>query len=132
MCSSDLLNARTWAALAEMKAQRSTRMGPAIRHALAKLSRQSARMKVLIVVSDGYPQDFDYGPDRTDDEYGIQDTARALQEAEAQGVHTFCITIDPSGHDYLRRMCPDQRYMVIDDVHDLPQELSKVYRALTV
>jgi nitric oxide reductase activation protein len=128
----DKLTARTWAALAAMKAQRSTRMGPAIRHALAKLERQPGRMKVLIVVSDGYPQDFDYGPDRTDDEYGIQDTARALQEAETQGVHTFCITIDPSGHDYLRRMCRDNRYMVIDDVQDLPAELTKVYRALTV
>lgn len=128
----DKLTTRTWAALAAMKAQRSTRMGPAIRHALTKLERQPARMKVLIVISDGYPQDFDYGPDRTSDEYGIQDTARALLEAETQGVHTFCITIDPSGHDYLRRMCRENTYMVIDEVADLPGELVKVYRALTV
>ena len=128
----DKLSSRTWAAMAAMKAQRSTRMGPAIRHALTKLERQPSRMKVLIVVSDGYPQDFDYGPDRTSDEYGIQDTARALQEAELQGVHTFCITIDPSGHDYLRRMCRENSYMVIDEVADLPGELVKVYRALTV
>lgn len=127
----DRLTSRTWAAMAEMQPRRSTRMGPAIRHAIAKLDREGARMKVLIVVSDGYPQDCDYGPDRNDDEYGIQDTAAALREAQRKGIQTFCITIDPAGHDYLRRMCPDERYLVIDEVADLPRELSKVYRALT-
>lgn len=127
----DRLNARTWSAMAAMQPRRSTRMGPAIRHALAKLAPQAARMKVMIIVSDGYPQDCDYGPDRNDDEYGIQDTAAALREAQQKGVQTFCMTIDPAGHDYLRRMCPDDRYLVLDEVADLPRELSKVYRALT-
>ena len=128
----DKLNNRTWAAMGAMKPRRSTRMGPAIRHALTKLDRQPVRMKVLIIVSDGFPQDYDYGPDRTDHEYGIQDTARALQEAERKGVQTFCVTIDRSGNDYLRRMCPDNRYLIIDEVAALPSELTKVYRALTL
>ena len=46
-------------------------------------------MKVLIVVSDGYPQDCDYGPDRNDDEYGIQDTAAALREAALRGLAQY-------------------------------------------
>jgi nitric oxide reductase activation protein len=46
-------------------------------------------------------------------------------------VQTFCVTIDPAGYDYLRRMCPDERYLVIDEVAELPKALSKVYRALT-
>lgn len=127
----DRLSARTWAAIAAMKPRRSTRMGPAIRHALTRLVAQPTRIRVLIVVSDGFPQDRDYGPDRNDDEYGVQDTARALFEAQRAGVQTFCVTIDPSGHDYLRRMCPDDRYLVIDEVEDLPDALTKVYRALT-
>jgi hypothetical protein len=127
----DALSARAWAALAAMEPRRSTRMGPAIRHATAKLSRQGEAVKVLIVVSDGYPQDSDYGPDRHDEEYGIQDTARALVEAADAGIATFCVTIDPAGHDYLQRMCAPDRYMVIDDVAALPGELTKIYRALT-
>ncbi|HWW21354.1 MAG TPA: VWA domain-containing protein [Steroidobacteraceae bacterium] len=127
----DRLSAQTWAALAAMEPLRSTRMGPAIRHALMKLLREPARMKVLIIVSDGYPQDHDYGPDRRDDSYGIEDTACALREAERAGVIAFCVTIDPAGHDYLRRMCADSRYMVIDDVMALPRELTKIYRTLT-
>ena len=127
----DRLRAREWAALAAMQPRRSTRMGPAIRHAVARLQAQATRLKLLIVISDGYPQDRDYGPDRNDDEYGIQDTAQALREAQHAGVQTFCVTVDPAGHDYLRRMCPDDRYLVIDEVAALPRELSKVYRALT-
>ncbi|HEY2677896.1 MAG TPA: VWA domain-containing protein [Steroidobacteraceae bacterium] len=127
----DKLSVRTWAALAAIQPRRSTRMGTAIRHALSKLARESASMKILIIISDGYPEDHDYGADRTDREYGIQDTARALREAERAGVTDFCVTIDPAGHDYLRRMCRESRYLVIDDVTALPRELSKVYRTLT-
>jgi nitric oxide reductase NorD protein len=127
----DKLCARTWAALAAMQPRRSTRMGAAIRHALSKLARETARMKLLIIISDGYPEDHDYGTDRNDREYGLQDTARALQEAERVGTVSFCVTIDPAGHDYLRRMCQESRYLVIDDVSALPRELTKVYRTLT-
>jgi hypothetical protein len=128
----DPVSPQTWAALAAMQPRCSTRMGPAIRHALNRLTHQPENMKVLIIVSDGYPEDRDYGPDRNDTEYGIKDTARALREAQAAGVMDFCITIDPAGHDYLKRMCTASRYLVIDDVDALPRELIKVYRALTV
>jgi nitric oxide reductase NorD protein len=127
----DKLSLRTWGALAAMQPRRSTRMGAAIRHALSKLVRETAGIKVLIIVSDGYPEDHDYGTDRTDREYGIQDTARALWEVERAGITDFCVTIDPAGHDYLRRMCKETRYLVIDDVTALPHELTKIYRTLT-
>jgi nitric oxide reductase activation protein len=126
------LNARTKSALAAMKPKRSTRMGPAIRHAIRRLQAQDAPLKVLIMLSDGFPQDSDYGPDRNDHEYGIQDTAKAIQEAEQRNIATFCITVDQSGHDYLRRMCEEDRYLVIDEIESLPNELSKIYQLLTV
>ena len=56
---------------------------------------------------------------------------KALSEARQQGVQSFCLTVDQSGHDYLRDMCPDRQYMVIGDLKELPQELSKVYQSLT-
>ena len=40
------------------------------------------------------------------------------------------MTVDRSGQDYLKRMCPDSRYLVIEDIEDLPEALSKVYEAL--
>lgn len=123
--------ARSWGALAAIEPQGSSRMGAAIRHAGAKLAAVVARMRVMIIVSDGYPQDIDYGPDRSSDEYGLQDTARAIDEVSRRGVQVFCISVDPGGHDYLRRLCPANRYLVIDEVNQLPIELVKVYRGLT-
>lgn len=127
----DGFSARTLESIAAMKPKRSTRMGPAIRHSTHKLMQSGHAMKVLMVISDGFPQDSDYGPERGNHDYGVEDTARALQEAQQKGVETFCVTVDRSGQDYLRRMCPDARYLVIEEMEDLPDQLSKVYAALT-
>jgi nitric oxide reductase NorD protein len=127
----DAFSYRTLGALAAMKPRRSTRMGPAIRHSVRKLSRAASALKVLIVISDGFPQDCDYGPDRADHGYGVEDTAKALEEAQRAGVETFCVTVDRSGHDYLKQMCPDARYMVIEEIEALPSALSKIYERLT-
>jgi nitric oxide reductase NorD protein len=117
--------------LGGIKACRSTRMGPAIRHATKMLVDTGCKTKALIIISDGYPQDFDYGKDRSSRDYGIKDTTRALVEARQKDVQGFCLTVDQSGHDYLREMCPDKQYMVIQDVTQLPGELSKIYRMIT-
>ena len=55
---------------------------------------------------------------------------KALEEAEGAGIHTFCVTVDRSGHDYLRRMCPEMCYMVIAETEGLPAALQKAYRQL--
>lgn len=117
--------------IAAIKPHRSTRMGPAIRHAIRKFAPQDAHLKLLLLLSDGYPQDYDYGKDRTSKEHGLQDTTMALHEARLKGIQTFCLTVDPAGHDYLRAMCPDQQYLVLNDMASLPRELPKVYRSLT-
>jgi nitric oxide reductase activation protein len=123
-------DARAARALVAMKPRRSTRMGPAIRHAQRKLAATGAALKILVVLSDGFPQDCDYGPDRGNHEYGVADTGQALREAEAAGVRTFCVTVDRSGHDYLQSMCPDDRYRVIEDIDALPGALARIYRHL--
>jgi hypothetical protein len=114
-----------------LKPYRSTRMGPPIRHAIHKLRRQPARLKTLILLSDGYPQDFDYGKDRRGKEYGIQDTKVALQEARRKGIHTFCLTVDREGKSYLPEMCGAGKFIVIENVAQLPRLLPKIYRGLT-
>ena len=103
-------------------------MGTALRHCRAKLNREDARRKNLFLLSDGFPQDQDYGYDRTSHEYGVQDTARALAELAQDGTYTYCITVDRSGEDYLRKMCPESQYMVIHDILSLPEVLLKLYR----
>ncbi len=107
--------------------KRSTRMGTAIRHVREKFKDVTSRAKHVILLSDGFPQDFDYGHDRRSNAYGIQDTMVALKELEMAGVLPFCITVDKTGHDYLRQMCAPSRYLVIEDITSLPRQLPKVY-----
>ncbi len=115
------------ARVGSVEPKRSTRMGTAIRHAREKFKDVSSRAKHIILLSDGFPQDFDYGQDRRSNAYGIQDTMVALKELEMAGVMPFCITVDRTGHDYLRQMCQPSRYLVIEDIGALPKQLPKIY-----
>ncbi len=110
---------------------RSTRMGPAIRHATAKLDAYDAKVKILILMSDGRPQDHGYGRDRTEKEYAIHDTKQALLEARRKGITPFALTVDKEGHDYLGQMCEDMGYEVVADIEQLPHRLPTLYRRLT-
>jgi len=107
---------------------RSTRMGPAIRHAIAKLEGFHAKVKILILVSDGRPQDEEYGRDPAEREYAVHDTRQALLEAKRRRIAPFLITVDSTGHDYLRAMCADMGYEVVADIESLPRRLPKLYR----
>jgi nitric oxide reductase activation protein len=55
----------------------------------------------------------------------------ALEEAARKQIHTFCITVDRAGHDYLRKMFSSSQYLVIEETTALPRELPKIYRKLT-
>ncbi len=109
---------------------RSTRMGPALRHATAKLDSYDAKVKILFLVSDGRPQDHGYGRDRTEKEYAVHDTKQALVEAKRDSITPFLITVDKDGHDYLKQMCDDIGYEVVDEIESLPRRLPTLYRHL--
>jgi hypothetical protein len=107
--------------------QNNTRLGAAIRHAAAKLSKQDARTRLLIVLSDGRPYDHDYGDAR----YAREDTREALRQAKTLGITPFCITIDRESEAELRDLYGDVGYTIIDDVLTLPERLPGIYRRLT-
>jgi nitric oxide reductase NorD protein len=122
------LSATVKGRIGALEPKRSTRMGTALRHATEKLASITSRSRHIILLSDGFPQDFDYGQDRRSNVYGLRDTTVALRECEAAGITPFCITVDKAGHDYLREMCDGSRYMVIEDIAALPRELPKIYQ----
>src|SRR5690606_14653335 len=70
-------------------------------------------------------------PDRRDVEYGLRDTARAIEQARGRGIDTLLVTVDRASHDYLRRMCPPGRYRVIEEIDSLAGEIARAYRTMT-
>lgn len=107
--------------------QNNTRLGAAIRHATARLGKQDARTRLLIVLSDGRPYDHDYGDAR----YAREDTREALRQAKNEGITPFCITIDRESEAELRDLYGEIGYTIIDDVLSLPERLPGIYRRLT-
>jgi nitric oxide reductase NorD protein len=104
-----------------------TRMGPPVRHAAGMLQAVEARVRLLIILTDGKPEDYD----DYKGEYAIEDTRHALLEARAAGIHSFGINIDQQAHDYNARMYGEANYIFLDKVSDLPIRMPAIYRNLT-
>jgi hypothetical protein len=104
-----------------------TRLGAPIRHVTALLARQATRRRLLLLLSDGKPND----DDEYEGVYGVEDTRQAAVEARLQGVDLFCLTVDRQGAFYLPRMFGQHGYASLWNVHHLPCRLSEMYRRLT-
>ncbi len=105
-----------------------TRLGAFVRHAGWMLGSMPQGRRILILISDGKPED--RGEYRG--EYGIRDTALAVGEARRLGLFIFCISMDNSeqAEDYLRKIFGPGHYLVLDRVDDLPTRLPEVFRSL--
>ena len=112
--------------LAAMQAGWSTRMGAAIRHASHYLSARQADKKLMLVLTDGEPADIDVHDDRQ----LIEDSRKAVLEAEQEGIYTYCINLDPEADDYVRDIFGHQ-FTIIDRVERLPEQLPRLFMALT-
>lgn len=103
-----------------------TRAGAAIRHATNGLMKQPAGHRLLLLLSDGKPNDNDLYEGR----YGLEDTRQAINEARQHGVHPFCLTIDQKGADYLPKVFGRQQYALLSRPDELPQVLLEWLRWL--
>lgn len=104
-----------------------TRMGAAIRESTTILDKQQNANKLLLILSDGKPNDVD----RYDGRYGIEDTKKAIEEAKQKGITPFCITIDLDAKEYLPYLFGRHSYAVIRDAQKLPKLLPEIYMNLT-
>jgi len=109
-----------------LRPEKNTRMGPAVRHATTKLAAYPAKVKLLVILSDGLPNDQDYSQ-----EYAIEDCRAAIRESRSKFVHVHAITVNAANSPHLDRLYGDVHHSVIADVKDLPDKLPRIYRALT-
>ena len=112
--------------IAGMKAGYSTRMGAAMRHAAHYLEAQKADKKLLLILTDGEPADIDV----VDERLLIEDSHKAVQELDQQGIYSYCISLDPKADEYVRDIFGNQ-HMVIDNVDKLPEKLPALFASLT-
>ncbi len=110
-----------------MSGRLATRMGAAIRHATAGFEGVESRRRLLLLLSDGRPEDYDDGGDRR---YLHEDTRMAVKEAVAKGVHPFCITVDTMANQYLPQIFGPGHYLVLDHINSLPNKLPEIYLRL--
>lgn len=104
-----------------------TRMGAAVRHATHLLGRQTAARRLLLLLTDGKPNDLDHYEGR----YGIEDTRMALLEARRAGLRPFCVTIDQEADDYLPYLFGRDGFVLIRHPEELPRRLLLLYTRLT-
>lgn len=104
-----------------------TRMGAGIRESAKILEKQHSANKLLLILSDGKPNDVD----RYDGRYGIEDTKKAIEEVKKKGITPFCITIDIDAKEYLPYLFGRNSYALIRDAKKLPKVLPDIYMNLT-
>lgn len=120
-------NAQIRGRIAQIKPSFYTRMGAAIRQAQNLLCQQHARHRLLLILTDGKPNDLDHYEGR----YGVEDTRHAIRTARQQGLQVFCVTIDQRANDYLPYLFGSQGYLVIRQPAELPRRLPLLYMQLT-
>ncbi len=103
-----------------------TRMGAAIRYATEQLIQQASQQKLLLILTDGKPNDLD----KYESRYGLEDTKKAVQEAKTAGLMPFCVSIDYQASDYLPYLFGNQGYIHLSNALDLPKKLPKLFYQL--
>ena len=104
-----------------------TRMGAAIRHATGQLAHRPERKRLLMLLTDGKPNDLDVYEGR----YGLEDTRQAVREAHAAGLIPFCVTIDEKAHDYLPMLFGQNGYAMVRKPQDLVRQLTQAWATLS-
>ncbi len=103
-----------------------TRMGAAVRDATRRLAARPERQRLLLVLTDGKPNDLDIYEGR----YGLEDTRHAIQEARDAGLTPFCVTIDHEAHDYLPLLFGSNGYALVRQPQDLTRRLTQAWVSL--
>ncbi|MCP3467790.1 nitric oxide reductase activation protein NorD [Bradyrhizobium sp. CCGUVB23] len=101
-----------------------TRIGAAVRHAAAGLARQPQRKKLLLVLTDGKPNDVDHYEGR----FAIEDTRKSVQEARRLGIAVFGVTVDATAQSYFPTLFGRGGYAIVGNIRRLPAALPAIYR----
>ena len=104
-----------------------TRLGAAIRHVSMHLSKETAARRLLIVLTDGKPNDLDH----YEGQHGIEDSHMAVREARRAGQTLHGVVIDEDGQDWFARIFGRGGFTLLPNPARLTRALPDIYRQLT-
>ncbi len=104
-----------------------TRLGAAIRHVSAQLGDEGATRRLLLVLTDGKPNDLDH----YEGVHGIEDSRMAVREARALGQAIHGVIVDADGQDWFARIFGRAGFTLLPDPDRLPRALPEIYQTLT-
>ncbi|TXI17322.1 MAG: VWA domain-containing protein, partial [Nitrosomonas sp.] len=122
----DAFDARILRRITSLRPGYYTRMGAALRHTGKLLNHRTERHRLILLLTDGKPNDLDYYEGR----YGIEDTRQAIVEARHAGLSVFGITIDRQAQDYFPYLFGRGGYAIVARPDRLSHVLPKIYRQL--
>ncbi|WP_041375783.1 nitric oxide reductase activation protein NorD [Polymorphum gilvum] len=122
----EAMGAEVEARIAALRPGFYTRLGAAVRHASADLARQTSKRRLLLVITDGKPNDLDHYEGR----HGIEDSAMAVREARRAGHAVFGITVDKDGKAWFPRLFGRGGYALVPHPDRLTTALPDIYRHL--
>ncbi len=103
-----------------------TRLGAAIRHVSAQLATEPSARKLLLVLTDGKPNDLDH----YEGTHGIEDSHMAVREARRSGQSVHGVIVDTDGQDWFARIFGRARFTLLPDPARLGPALPEIYRSL--
>jgi len=104
-----------------------TRMGAAVRHVAKRLADRPHGHRLLLLLTDGKPNDADHYEGR----YAVVDTRMAIREARRAGMKVFGITVDREARDYFPYLFGPGAYAIFPHVGRFPAALPAIYRQVT-
>ncbi|MDX2110421.1 MAG: VWA domain-containing protein [Verrucomicrobiota bacterium] len=100
-----------------------TRIGPALRHAQELLLRVSAQRKVVIIITDGRPCDYD----RYEGAYGLHDVKKAIETGAQHGIVTHAFAIEKQASECFPMMFTARHFDVISHPEKLTGALCQLF-----
>ncbi len=103
-----------------------TRLGAAVRHVSAGLQRHPRQRRLLLVITDGKPNDLDH----YEGQHGIEDSRMAIHEARRRGQTVHGVVVESQTKAWFARIFGKGGYSVITEPAHLTQALPAIYRRL--
>ncbi len=103
-----------------------TRIGPALRHAQELLAREPARRKIILLITDGRPCDYD----RYEGTYGIKDVKKAIETGRQNGIQTHAFAVEKQAAEYFPAMFTQHSYDIVPNPARLTETMCNLFARL--